>query len=133
MFEILTLYQKCGALKVGNFVIGSNTSRFYQGSVVKVHINGTEKLCEIQYYARCVVKYQRKTSFIWLSAVSFFPEHQCNVWFGCPTEVWGGVTDMDINFVPVSSIQHRVAFAKSSVDFGQVIGTDNVVVASPLY
>lgn len=91
------------------------------------------KLAEIQYYAKCAVKYHMRTSFVWLCAVSFFPEHHCKVWYGCPTEVWGGVTDLDVHFLPVSAIQHRVTFTKCNVNFGQVIGTDSVIVATPLY
>ena len=30
---------------------------------------------------------------MWLAAVSFFDKHQCQVWFGSPTEVWGGISN----------------------------------------
>lgn len=131
-YDILTLYEKCGAIKVGQFILGSKSSRFYKGSVVKVQAGGNDKLAEIQYFARCAVSYHTKTSYIWLAAVCFYPEHQCKVWYGRPTEVWGGVADVDIHFLPVTVIQNRVAFAKCQVNFGRVIGTDSAIVITPL-
>lgn len=132
-FDILTLFEKSHALKVGRFIVGSRSSRFYNGSVVKVQESGKEKLAEIQFFVKCTVMYPAKTSYVWLAAVCFFPEHQCKLWYGCPMEVWGGIADSDIHFLPVCRIQNRVAFTKCEVNFGRFIGTDNVIVLTPLH
>lgn len=131
-FDVLALYEKCGAIKIGRFVIGSSSSRFYTVSVVKVQAFGEEKLAEIQYYVKCAVRIEGKTLYIWLVALSFFPEHQCKVWYGHPTEVWGGIPDIDIYFLPLHSILNRVTFTKCNVNFGRIIGTDSVIVVTPL-
>ena len=132
-FTVLTLFEKCGAVKVGRFVLGSVSSRFSTVSIVKVKTLGKEKLAEVQYYAKCTITSQASKSLnFWLAAVSFFPEHQCKHWYGRPTEVWGGISDLDVCFLPLCDIQDRVTFTKSSVHFGQFIGTDKVIVITPL-
>lgn len=105
---------------------------FNTTSVVKVCTFGHEKLAEVQFFAKCAVKYEVEQTYVWLVAVRFFPEHQCKLWYGRPTEVWGGITDLDIYFLPVCTIQTRVTFTKCTVNFGRIIGSDNVIVVTPL-
>ena len=132
-FDVLSLFERCGAIKVGHFVIGSKSSRFITISVVKVCILDREKLAEIQYFTKCTVKCGNSSKYIWLAAVCLFPDHQCKVWYGSPTEVYGGLPDTDIHFLPVNEIQNRVTFTRKSENFGQYIGIDNVIIVTPLY
>ena len=133
-FDLLSLFEKAGAVKIGCFIIGSKCSHFTTVSVVKVHSLDQDRLAEIQYFARCTIKDgDLETSHVWLAAVCFFPVHQCKVWYGSPTEVWGGITDTDVHYIPLTEIENRVTFTKCSTNFGQHIGIDNVIVATPLY
>ena len=120
-FEVFTLYRKCGAIKVGQFVVGSKSSRFNTVSIVKLFTINRERLAEVQFFCKCKVKCNGICKDIWLAAVCFFPEHQCKMWLGRPSEVWA-----------LSEFHNRVAFTKGSVNFGRYIGTDNVVIVSPL-
>ena len=139
-FELLTLFNKCSALKIGSFILGSCTSRFSSVSVVKVRLHPTaaeERLAKIQYYVKCSIAYDNTMinltchSYL-LAAISLFDEHQCKMWFGRPTEVWSGVTSSDVYFIPISYITKRVAYVKTSWKFGTVIGTDSVMIVTPL-
>lgn len=132
-FDVFTLYEKCGAIRVGRFTIGSKSSRFTTVSIVKVRTLQSDKLAEIQHFARCTIKLGDQIKLVWLVAVSLFPEHSCRVWFGSPTEVWGGVPDSDIHYMPLSALQNRVTFSKCTYNFGRVIGTDKVMVITPLH
>ena len=107
-FEVLHLFQKCNAVKVGKFVLGSCTSRFTRVSIVKARFQDEDRLAEVQYFVKCCIKFHSNVgntcTTYWLAAVSFFNAHQCKVWFGKPMEVWSSVTDFDIHFIPVTHI-----------------------------
>ena len=94
------------------------------------------KLAEIQYYLKFHVKVSSPTTCetrsFWFAAVSLFQPHQCTVWYGSPVQVWSQVTFLDIVLIPVSYIKSRSAYASASVNFGRVIGQDNVLIVVPL-
>ena len=145
-FQVLTLFEKSGALKVGKFFIGSLHGRFSTTSVVKAECQveyddgkqiSKSGLAEIHHFAKCTLLLKQpdmtsKTCALWLAAVSFFDEHQCRVWFGSPTEVWGGVSSTNVTYILVSSIVSQDIFCKTSFSFGRVIGSDSVMIISPI-
>ena len=97
-------------------------------------LNGpATQLAEIQYFLKCDVKIEGNfIQSFWFVALSFYYPHECRVWFGNPTEVWSAVASPDYYFLPLSYIQSRVAYSKQKINFGQVIGTDSVLVITPL-
>lgn len=137
--DILSLYQKCKSVKLGRFILGSNCSRHKTASIVLVQTlqDNEIKLAEIQYYIKCYVKVSSpstttKSESFWFAAVALFQPHDCAVWYGSPVQVWSQVTSVDILLVPVSHIKCRSAYASASVNFGRVIGHDNVLIVVPL-
>lgn len=93
--EILTIFQKCGALRIGGVVLGSQSGRYQSYSIIMVHqvlVSDGPKLARIHHFARCacVVKLadRYETLTLWFAAVSFFCAHECKEWFGHPTQVW---------------------------------------------
>ena len=94
-------------------------------------------LCEVQYFMKCkLAKISDKgapCTIMWFAAVQFMMEHQCKVWFGHPTEVWSTApATFDFTFIPLSSIQSRVVYVKTTFNFGRVIGDDSVYIVTPL-
>ena len=83
------------------------------------------RLAEIHYFVKCdfVDDATSTCHTMWLVAVSFFDEHECKVWYGKPTEVWPGVSGGSISYIPLFFITSRVAYCKSFVNFGRLIGT----------
>ena len=85
-FEILTLYERSNAMKVGKYFLGSRGGRFSTTSVVKVERkllldSGIQQkkvgLAEIHHFAKCTLLVKQEDSTfkpcaIWLAAVSFF-------------------------------------------------------------
>ena len=140
-FELNSLFDKCKAVKIGKHLLGSQHGRYSSSSIVKVCLTNVKSdepvLAEIQYFARCGLSVfgnhsaapQRES--VWIACIKCFQEHQCKVWFGKPTELWGTDTNSEI-FVCVTSLVCRVSYCRTSVDFGRVIGTQNVIVASPI-
>ena len=134
-FTVLSLVSKCTAIKVGNYVLGSKKSRHNTSSVITVCRIGESNvvLAEVQYFFKCNVRVGSDGVItFWFVAVSFYSEHTCKVWFGLPTEVWSAVTTPGIFFLPLACIKSRVAYCKTSVNFGRVVGTDSVIIAVPL-
>ena len=137
--KVLSLYQKCQAVKVGQFVLGSCSSRHTTASVVVVRtVQTTElKVAQIQYYFKlnvCVESSAADSEIksFWFAAISLLDSHSCKVWFGNPVQVWSQVTLPDILFIPISFIRSRTAYIATSVSFGRVIGSDRVLVVVPL-
>lgn len=136
-FTILSLVSKCSALKIGDYVLGSEKSRHSTSSVVMVcHDVEDEtkiKLANIEFFFRCNVRVRSESvvSF-WFVAVKLYSDHLCKVWFGSPTEVWSAVTTPGMYFLPLTCIKCRVAYCKKTVNFGRVIGNDSVIIAVPL-
>ena len=136
-FTVLSLMCKCGALKIGDYVLGSKKSRHSTSSVVMVCPDVVDSskvnLAEIEFFFRCDVCVGSKdvVSF-WFVAVKLFSDHMCKVWFGFPTQVWSAVTAPDMYFLPLTCIKSRVAYCKKTVNFGRVIGNDSVIIAVPI-
>ena len=135
--NVRTLFLKCGALMVNTFVIGSVSSRRTTSSHVLVQSEPKPKLALIDHYLKVdVLKYpdtdQPHHRSIWLAVVKFYYEHHCRVWFGSPVEVWSTVPSSDVSYIPVINIKSRVAYSKQKVHFGRVIGSETVLIVSPL-
>ena len=139
-YSISVLHQKCKAIKFNNFTLGSVHSRYHKTSVLLVTsvLNSTETvLCETQYFLKCqVVKHTNtgpSTKIIWFAAIQLLMEHPCKVWFGSPVQVWGTTPQtFDITFIPITSIEHRVVYAKTKFNFGRLVGDDSVYIIVPI-
>ena len=134
-YQILTLFQKCKAIKMESkgFVIGSSNSRYSTSSYVMAthprYPGNKPQLARIEYFAKLDIL---SLMSYWFAAVYFYFDHQCRVWFGYPCEVWSYSTVPDLIFIPISFISCRVALCELEVDFGRVIGKQKVFVVSPL-
>lgn len=129
--QILTLFQKCKALSIGGFIVGSKQSQYTTSSHVIVkhpkHPH-TLRLTRIEFFSKVnidktMIEPGVKPCF-WIAVVSLYDEHPCKVWFGHPTEVWATSTVPDWYFIPVSYVISRVAYSETEVDFGRVIGSE---------
>ena len=134
--KILTLFQKCKAVSLGEFIIGSKISQYTTSShVLAKHPQHphNQHLARIEFFAKVdVITTADHQSSFWIAVVSFYYEHQCKVWFGHPTQVWARSTLPDWFFIPISYIQSRVAYCEVEVDFGHVISREKIMVVSPL-
>lgn len=137
-YDILPLFSQCAVIKIGEYVLSSRKSRFTTCSVIMAQtINKSGiLLADIHYFLKCDVRIRendeiRYQSF-WLVAISFYYPHECKVWFGSPTEVWSAITRPDIEFLPLSHIRSRVSYSKQDINFGRLIGTDSVLIITPL-
>ena len=94
----------------------------------------SQNLAIIEFFAKVdvITTDDNHPSSFWIAVVSFQYEHQCKVWFGHPTQIWAWSTLPDWFFIPISYIQSRVAYCETEVDFGHIIGKENIVVVSPL-
>lgn len=135
-YTLLTVYSKCKALIVNNLHLGSKSSRYTTSSHVMVMppYSSTQnyKLALIHHFLKVDIIFRESPRSIWFVAVNYFFEHQCRVWFGLPVEVWSTVTSQDITYIPLTCIKSRVAYSKQDVNFGRVIGTEKVLIVSPL-
>ena len=135
--EFLTIFQKCAALKVGSYILGSVDGRYKSSSLIMANSlqdSNMPVLSRIHYFARCTcrLKQANKTETFWFAAVSHFCSHQCQVWFGHPTELWTRVLQPDMHFLPLSFFHSRVAYTTALINFGQVIGSETVYVVVPV-
>ena len=93
-------------------------------------------LAEIQHFLKCdlsvTVDGKISSQSFWLAVASFYYPHDYKAWFGQPTEVWSAVTSPDSHFLPLSYISSRVAYSKQMYNFGSPIGTDSIMVVTPL-
>lgn len=95
-FDLLTLYEKASALRVGGFVLGSASSRYVtKAHVTAAHPKYSEKiyLAEVDHFAKLDIvtnRNQDKSTItsVWTACVKFYYGHDCKHWFGGPTEVW---------------------------------------------
>ncbi len=119
--EVLTLFLKCNAVKLGKFILGSKKSR-YSASLMKVkNTNVIVTLAEVQHYARCTAFNERTRTKkeVWLVAVNFFESHVCKVWYGKPMEVWPAIPVPNLYYIPISFIVSRIAYRDCWVNFGR--------------
>lgn len=84
--EILTIFQKCKALRIGGILLGSQSGRFESYSILMaypLHVSEGPKLARIHHFARCACVVtqadRRETVTFWFAAVSYFEEHACKV------------------------------------------------------
>lgn len=136
-FTILTLFHKCKALSLGEFVIGSCKSRYPTSSrVMAKHPNNHSiHLARIEFFAKVDIKLvtgEETNLNFWIAAVSFYFQHEYKVWFGYPTEVWALSTLPDLFFIPINYIVSRVAYCELEVNFGHLVGNQRVMVVSPI-
>ena len=68
---------------------------------------------------------------LWVACASFYDEHDYKSWFGGPTQVWTR-SIFDVQYICLSSIKCEVAICETEVNFGGVIGKQNVYVVSLL-
>ncbi len=132
--ELLTIFQKCTALKVGSYILGSMDSRYKSTSVILANSIQEPVLSRVHYFAKCACKLKKanKTEIFWFAAVSNFCSHQCRVWFGHLVEVWTRVWQPDMHFLPLSFIHSRVAYTTAHISFGQDIGSETVFIVVPV-
>lgn len=111
-------------------MIGAKGSRHSRTSLVlaeKYSDNGTAtvNLAEVLYFALCTIAVKGEKSTVWFAPVKWFMDHQCKVWFGHPTQVWSSA----YFFFPIKS---QVVYRNHVVNFGRVMGTEKVYVATAL-
>ena len=109
-YVILTLFQKCHLVTLSLVLVRVVTS-----------CNGQAKQ----------VIGEKNLSY-WIAAVSFYFQYEQKMWFGYPTEVWALSTTPDLFFIPINFIASRVPYCEVDVNFGRFIGTEKVMVVSPL-
>ena len=139
-YTVLMLHFRCNAIKINNFTLGAKDSRYNKTAILLVKPNTTTVLCEVQYFMKCkLVKISKEEdrphdhTVLWFAAVQLLTEHPCKVWFGHPVEVWSTApTTFDFTFIPLSSIQSRVVYVKTTFNLGRVIGPDSVYIITPL-
>lgn len=137
-YTISPLFSKCTAIKVGDYILSSRKSRFVTCShVMAMQLHRPDvSLAELQYFLKCnlsvTVDGKSSCQSFWLAVASFYYPHACKAWFGQPTEVWSAVTSPDSHFLPLSYIKSRVAYSKQMYNFGSPIGTDSILVVTPL-
>lgn len=68
----------------------------------------------------------------WLVQCSPYMSHPCKPWYGSPTQVWATVLTDDWDYFMLNQINSRVVFLETKVNFGRVIGEDNVLVVTPI-
>ena len=89
-------------------------------------------LAKIKYFAQIAILPEHDSvRSILIACVHFHFQHQCNVWFSGPTQVWAAALE-NVYFVPLYFIKYRVALCFTEVGFGGVIGIEKVIVVSPL-
>ena len=131
----LLLYKRAKALQVGDILMGSRGPRFFRSSIVFAQRLDSNEICltEVQFYACISVVKQSSSSteIIWLAFVSWYETHPCCVWFGSPVEVWS-TSSIQSQFIPISNIKSCSVYVKASVKFGRIVGTQTVIVATPI-
>ena len=139
--SIFPLIRKCAAIRIKEYTLGSCRSRYSVTSVVLVsplvQSSATSPsdytLAEIQYFFWCDVSSSshdvaKPYCFV---AVNYYMQHPARVWFGSPTQVWSAVVHTETKFLPITCIKSRVSYSVQRYDFGQLIGVDKVIIATP--
>lgn len=144
---LLTLYQKAPAVIVKGFLLGSSSSRYLTKShVMALHPEHPDQLylARIEHFCRVIIRDDAKSQStnnvlpetisvaFWVACVSFYDAHDYKSWFGAPTQVWCRSSSPSRHHIKLSSIKNRVAYCEHEVDFGGIIGKQNVLVVSVL-
>ena len=91
-------------LSVGDYVIGSMSSRHSKSSLVLVQ--GPITLAEVLYYLECTaICNSGEYTKMWFAYVSTFLEHPCKLWYGHPVLVWTTVKSPQMLLVPVYKVK----------------------------
>jgi hypothetical protein len=83
-FTVLSLVCKCGALKIGDYVIGSKRSRHSTSSIVvcpDVADKSKVNLAEIEFFFLCDICVSSPSKHVvsfWFTAVKLYSGHLCN-------------------------------------------------------
>lgn len=129
--EVLRLYRSAQAFAFTSTInLAARNSKYINCS----KIFAANKLFEILCFVQCTVKVV-DTSDVqkhWLVKCSPFMSHQCKPWYGYPTEVWSSVLEDDYKYFTLDRIQSRVVYTEANVNFGRVMGHDNVLVVIPI-
>ena len=131
--QIQRLHRASYALAVNkNIKLSSTKSRYSNCSKAIIE----NKLVEIIEFVNCLFKisFEETTSSHTQLLVKCSPyiEHTRKNWYGFPIQVWASTLEDDFNFFTPKQITDRVVYIKTTVNFGQTIGKDSVLVVSPL-
>ena len=134
VLTVHTLCKKAKCLSVGDYVIGSMSSRHSKSSLVLVqHSQGRITLAEVLYYLECTaICNSGECTKMWFAYVSTFLEHPCKLWYGHPVQVWTTVKSPQMLLVPVYRVKSRVVYVKCKGNFGRGLSSDTVYVVVPL-
>ena len=113
------------------FVISRGLAK---NTVPKNTVTNSITMAKITFFIQCTVEYglTSEPSKIWMTALEWYMDHPCKVWFGNPTRVWSTATYLGYSFVLVSGIVSHIVYTKVTLSFGRVIGQDSVYVIFPL-
>ena len=130
--QVLRFYRATSAVAFKDSIkLASKHSRYANCSKVFI----SNKLYEINHFIQCTVKLSDSDSTTckhWLVHCSSYQSHQCKPWYGYPVQVWSAVLNNDSEIFPLNMISNRVVFVKTKVHFGDIIGSDIVIIAVPL-
>ena len=129
-----TLCKKAECLSVGDYVVGSVSTRHSKSSLVQVqHSQGRITLAEVLYHLECTATCSsRECAQMWFAYVSTFLEHPCKLWYGHPVQVLTTVKCPQMLLIPVYKVKSHVVYVKCKGDFGRGLSSDIVYVVVPL-
>ena len=132
--DLHSIYRKSKTIRCGKFVLSGQNSRHSQSSVIFAQKPETSNiyLAEVYYFAECTIVDNSETDSVWIVALKWYMEHPCRVWYGHPTQVWSCTQCTDVDFVPINYIKDRCTFTKTFVNFGRYLGTQEVIIATPI-
>ena len=132
--QVLTLYKRTSSLVIGNSTkFASERSRYKNCS--KIFVGDT--LYEIDSFIQVTVMVTSDSDSIatekqWLVRCFMYSDHQCKPWFGYPTQVWSATLNRGFHYFLLTQIDGRAVVVESKVNFGSIIGEDNVIAAVPV-
>ena len=139
--SILLLHKRVKTILVGGFMISAKGSQNSHSSFVlarwRTSTTGgayTHHLAGIQYFVSCIVVStdKKEKQIMWVAIVKWLMEHQCQVWFGYPTQVWSSTYYPGKYFILISDIKSRIVYSHHIVNFGNFIGGEKVYIVTPL-
>ena len=83
--NLLSIYTRCKAIKIGSFILGSEKSKYTTSSRLLATVGDQIKLVLVNYYAKCSIRFSDNTiQVLWLAAVScYFISLSGMVWPSC--------------------------------------------------
>ena len=114
--DLLLLYKKTKSLKLKKFI------KKIQDTLNQALFSLKLLISHLHSYQKFTILLNQKTKngskSVWIAAIQTYMEHTCKSWFGSPVQIW--------TFIPLSAIKSRVAYSRSKVDFGGIIGYETV-------